>query len=342
VCRATHRSELFSPNRQVFINLSVAVLYFLHPWLINLAAQKPSLKQGRSKLFQMGRVRSYKKIKSCDPFSKKKKSVADDVHDEPPDHFDDRVRRDVARKDRLWQDDNSRELMLQREAVRNLKETERQKMSTDRKIEGKKEDESMKEFKTRIRQETRNTLRDELKNMTSTAKKRKERLKERKLKRKGMPGKVTRVDVEEGFSSASDGRLRHSDLGGSDEFAKAEPVKFGERSERPPDLKGLLKFTEKPMRLKVQQQQQPLRVPRSSAGESEDREPAKKKKRVSVTDIADGEDGLGMQQRKVADGIIHAGNGTGKSSATVAEMELLRKRVQGAYKLLQEKRRAAR
>lgn len=32
----------------------------------------------------MGRVRRYKKIKSIDPFSKKKKEEIDTIHDEPP------------------------------------------------------------------------------------------------------------------------------------------------------------------------------------------------------------------------------------------------------------------
>ena len=155
------------------------------------------------KVAEMGRVRKYKKFKSCDPFSKKKKTEADTTHDEPPDVFEDRERRDVKRKERVWEDDNSRELALQREAIRSLRDGEKKKLANDRKIEGKKEEESTKEFKTRIRQETRNTLRDELKSMTSTAKKRKERLKDRKLKRKGLPGRVDRPEFEEGFSSAA-------------------------------------------------------------------------------------------------------------------------------------------
>jgi len=292
----------------------------------------------------MGRVRKYKKLKSCDPFSKKKKTEADTTHDEPPDVFEDRERRDVKRKERVWEDDNSRELALQREAIRSLRDGEKKKLANDRKIEGKKEEESMKEFKTRIRQETRNTLRDELKSMTSTAKKRKERLKDRKLKRKGLPGRVDRPEFEEGFSSAADGRLRPSDLGGSDEFAKAQTVKFGERAERPPDLKGLLKFTEKPM-LKQQQQQQQQKQHQQTSGSREAHAAPPSKKRQKLSDItADGEGGLGMPRGGAAlsDGIIHAGNGTGKSTASASEMELLRQRVQTAYKALQEKRRLAR
>ena len=40
-------------------------------------------------------------------------------------------------------------------------------------MEGKAADESMKEFKTRIRNETRKVLHDELKGLTATAQKRK-------------------------------------------------------------------------------------------------------------------------------------------------------------------------
>lgn len=43
----------------------------------------------------------------------------------------------------------------------------------DRKVEGKAEDETMKDFKIRMRNETRKVLHDELKSMTATAQKRK-------------------------------------------------------------------------------------------------------------------------------------------------------------------------
>ena len=306
----------------------------------------------------MGRVRKYKKFKSRDPYSKKSRVTgADDKHDEPPELQEERERRDAKRKERLWDDDNSRELQLQREAMRNIRSDEKKKLVNDVKVEGKREDESMKDFKTRIRQDTRNTLRDELKGLSATAKKRKERLKERKLKRKGLPGKASRLEYEEGFSCAANGHLRPSDLGGSDEFAKAQTVKFGERAECPPDFKGLLKFAEKPLLQKQQQQQQQQSRPKaasssaagrsvdanSALGSSQEQEPSKKRKKTSVTEIADGDDGLGHAQRKPAsDGLIHAGNGSGKSSASVEEMELLRARVQLAYKAVQDKRRAAR
>ncbi len=40
----------------------------------------------------MGRVRRYKKIKSCDPYAKKTKSVIDVVHDEDPEVFESKGR----------------------------------------------------------------------------------------------------------------------------------------------------------------------------------------------------------------------------------------------------------
>jgi len=187
----------------------------------------------------MGRVRSYKKIKACDPFSKRGKKEADTVHDEPPDLYEERVKKDLKRKERAWDDENERELRLQREAKRMLAIEEEKKKVVEKKIEGKKEGESMKEFKMRIRQETRTTLRDELKGMSATSKRRKERLRERKMKRKGIATskKGEGDEEEEGFSSAPDGRLRSSDLGGADEFAKPEVFKFGERVDRPPVFK---------------------------------------------------------------------------------------------------------
>lgn len=293
----------------------------------------------------MGRVRKYKKLKACDPFANRGKGGKEGAseHDEPPELFEAREQKARKRKERSWDDENTRELMLQREALRTLRESEKSSSANARKIEGKKTDESMKDFKTRIRQETRNALRDELKNLTSTAKKRKVRLKERKIKREGGVSTTVRggrPEYEEGFSSSSDGRLRPSDLGGSDEFAKAEVVRFGERVLAPPVFsKSVLKFAKKAdseagqaKKAKKDQEER-----KQSAAELQKPPLAKKKKVSDITDTASAN--IDRPPSGLREGIIYAGNGSGKSSASADEMEELRKRVQESYKRIQEKRR---
>ena len=294
----------------------------------------------------MGRVRKYKKLKACDPFANRGKGGREGAseHDEPPELFEAREQKARKRKERSWDDDNSRELMLQREALRTLRESEKSSSANARKIEGKKTDETMKDFKMRIRQETRNALRDELKNLTSTAKKRKERLKERKIKREGGVSTTVRggrPEYEEGFSSSSDGRLRPSDLGGSDEFAKAEVVRFGERVMAPPVFsKSVLKFAKKAdseagLAKKAKREQEEKLKQKQNA---ELQKPLAKKKKVSdITDIVSNNDE--RPPSGLREGIIYAGNGSGKSSASADELEELRKRVQESYKRIQEKRR---
>ena len=80
------------------------------------------------------------------------------------------------------------DLMLQREALREL--AQKKELGVDptnkrkqKQLEGKKEGESMKAFKRRIRQETRKTLHEELSNTSATSIKRKEKLKEIKQKK---------------------------------------------------------------------------------------------------------------------------------------------------------------
>ena len=191
----------------------------------------------------MGRVRRYKKFKACDPFSKQSRSTvsADDAnHDEPPTIFHDAVRKADKRRLMKFQDEDRLERELQREALRSIEENEAKGNPNKKKLEGRKEDETMKQFKRRIRQDTRTALRDELKNLTSTSKKNKEYLKTKRYKKKG----IDRYDIndeliEEGFSSRDDGVLRKSDIGGEESFPQAEILKFGDRMDRPPDFRGL-------------------------------------------------------------------------------------------------------
>jgi hypothetical protein len=196
----------------------------------------------------MGRVRRYKKFKSCDPFAKKSNTKVDDkLYDEPVEIFEASVRKAEQRIQRRLENANSIEKMIQREAIRQGKIDEaNQHSEKTKKMEGRREDESMKAFKNRIRAETRAALRNEVKKATSTAQKKKKYLEDKKFKKKG----VTRFDVneelvEEGFSSRHDGVLRQSDLGGRDDFATADEVRFGERMDKPPEFIGVA-----PLRLK--------------------------------------------------------------------------------------------
>eukprot|EP00596_Hydrurales_sp_CCMP1899_P004462 CAMPEP_0119046440 /NCGR_PEP_ID=MMETSP1177-20130426/46610_1 /TAXON_ID=2985 /ORGANISM="Ochromonas sp, Strain CCMP1899" /LENGTH=232 /DNA_ID=CAMNT_0007019593 /DNA_START=189 /DNA_END=884 /DNA_ORIENTATION=+ len=196
----------------------------------------------------MGRVRSYKKIKACDPFSKRSKGGTDISHDEDPSIYEEKVKRVDKRKEKAFGGDDlrQRENELLKEAFR-VQKIEKAKVKPGKDIEGKREDESMKKFKERIRNETKLTLRDELQKMTKTAIRRKEKLKERTLKKK----KAKNGDVHEeevidmDFNQSDKGHLRPSDLGGSHLFGQAEIVGFGERVERPPDLKNLTEHLDK-------------------------------------------------------------------------------------------------
>ena len=194
----------------------------------------------------MGRVRRYKKFKACDPFSKQSKSTvsaADLDHDEPPDIYEDSVKKAHKKRMSRFRDEDLMERQLQKEAMRAERVEQNKKPSekvNSKKLEGRKEGETMKQFKTRIRTDTRTALRDELKGLTKTSKKNKEFLLTKKYKKRG----IERFDIneeliEDGFSSRDDGSLRQSDLGGKDEFEAAENLAFGARMDRPPEFKGV-------------------------------------------------------------------------------------------------------
>jgi hypothetical protein len=66
-----------------------------------------------------------------------------------------KINRDRADK---WDDEEKREHLLQREALRELRMNEQKDMLKEKKIESKRADESMQAFKARIKQETRKVL----------------------------------------------------------------------------------------------------------------------------------------------------------------------------------------
>lgn len=209
----------------------------------------------------MGRVKRYKKFKACDPFSKQfNRREIDNIHDEPPNVFEDKIEKIEKKAKRL----ENNEMYQIRKFSKQTDHTASSSSSSSssvtsikeemKKIEGKREDETMKTFKKRLRQETRETLRDEIKGLTSTAQKKKLRLKERKLQRKkgkvpehlDTNGKQKKGDRDEDetldreFGASETGQLRASDLDGAQmTFAQndADEVKFGERVEAPPDLR---------------------------------------------------------------------------------------------------------
>ena len=132
-------------------------------------------------------------------------------------------------KQSAWDDESQRERMLQREALRSMRAdntiTAAEKSirggssssggginQQPYQLEGKRADESSKDFKLRIRQETRKTLAVELQKLTSTAQKRKARLKERSTKRKQKKGKGKNVDEYQEVRVPAIWRLWHGDV----------------------------------------------------------------------------------------------------------------------------------
>lgn len=187
----------------------------------------------------MGRVKRYKKLKACDPFSKQfNRREVDTNHDEPPNVFEAKAQRHAKKAARFENNE-----MYQMRKIFKLNGLEMPSSGKDdmKKIEGKRNDESMKSFKKRLRQETRETLRDEIKGLTSTAKKRKIRLRDRKQQRKkGSKQSHSSEVFEREFSSSETGQLRPSDMDGAKidfDAPDTNRIKFGERVEAPPDLR---------------------------------------------------------------------------------------------------------
>lgn len=155
----------------------------------------------------MGRVSRYKKIKACDPFAKKRNiSTIDIHHDDPPEEFQSRGmylyylnalfdymnafyivhRRDKSTKSLSLDEmsDLQKEKVYQKEALKELNKQKNLTSNIRSKLEEKKDSETMKDFQMRIRQQTRLTLFEHNKKLSSTAIRRKEQLKKRKLMKK--------------------------------------------------------------------------------------------------------------------------------------------------------------
>lgn len=315
----------------------------------------------------MGRVSRYKKVKAVDPTSHRgRNDPKASLYDEPPDLFEKR-REAKKRKERSWDNEEDRDRLLQQEALRALRLAGQSGMNVKRKQpDAKRPGESMKEFKSRIRQETRITLKEELKAMSSSVKKRKERLKERKqrLKQKKKGNMNEDGDLKDSedaleFHQSADGRLRASDLGGPSSFPTSDNVRFGEQIAAPPVLNIKPKLIKKrdasestdfSLKLKSKKSQQKQGNDNNDDGnddgnddlnEGEDgKRVAKKSKKEKQREFeniwlqSDDTRGSGGGGGGLKSGILHQGGG----KASADEMELLRQRAQEAYKKIKEKR----
>ena len=310
----------------------------------------------------MGRVRRYKKVKSVENWESRPSTS--DKHDQPPSIWEGEQRRSAKRVNKAFDDDKTFERMLQHEARRQIKvEEEKGTSSTSgigtarvKSIEGKKEDETMKEFKNRIRQETSKTLREEIGKLKSSSKKSKQYLVDKKNKKKGkVTVDVDKEEYEEGFSARDDGVLRASDLGGADDWEKSDRVMFGERVDRPPEF---LKVA--PLKLKGDG---PIKVAKhapgkhnrnnnnNSGGAMEDsdhhqnhnnysnKKPKKEKKR-NISDVVESTTDEGFHGGDADSVFFKSGKtGVGGAKASAAELEALREKVQNAYRAIRDKKR---
>mmetsp|Transcript_27846 Transcript_27846/g.34876 ORF Transcript_27846/g.34876 Transcript_27846/m.34876 type:complete len:254 (+) Transcript_27846:143-904(+) len=179
----------------------------------------------------MGRVRRYKKLKSCDPFAPKKR-LNDDKHDLPPlktdeDDFD--FQELGFTKESKTKDKRKRRLekKWEAEALKNdnyIKQLEAQSKSHSNKnvsgrITGKLATESVRDFKKRVQQDTARLLIEDSKAASSSRQKKKRYLENRRKKRKKMRMQDEAVE--------------------DDEFPRVvdAPVGFGETNDAPPTFK---------------------------------------------------------------------------------------------------------
>lgn len=328
----------------------------------------------------MGRVSKYKKFKACDPFAKSK-TPGDTSKDEPPEIFDKKQEDKWKRLSNRYEEKEFQESLIQKEAIRMIKKEERSRTSSAaKKVDAKKDTETMKEFKNRVRRETTTSLNEELPKMTVSAKRRKRKLIERsnmkKLKNhtKKNPHEFVEKDEVMEFSMSEKGHLRPSDLGSSSSFKKREEVQFGEVGDRPPDLttfskmlsKDIDKMKTKKCKENDKRKQEYESRDHGSDAQEEEREngdafQSSKKKKVKITDRDDlfGSDGLEQQDTVRGDmqgtsrtrdlnnyGVLLTKKNKPKqkklSVKNQEDMETLRNQVQAQYKKLQEKRRESR
>ena len=283
-------------------------------------------------------------------------SSVNESYNDPPDLFKRRREQREKRRKKDLSDEEFNDLMIQREAMRELrlnKSADASNKARHRNIEGKREDESMKAFKRRIREETRRTLHEEISNMTSTSKRRKQKLKEIKEKKreqkrlkKGGKGHEEEDNLE--FHQSEDGKVRPSDRGGPATFRTKELSKdssyFLDTVDRPPDLRlvNLKRKREKTsfstqvsdgQKLKTIEiiQQDSYQLQGKSLKSSQVVESAK----LEMGNQASGVEGDVVGFTGSGSRFLSASAG---AKANTSEMELLRAQVQEAYKTMKAKK----
>jgi hypothetical protein len=272
----------------------------------------------------MGRVRKYKKIKAIDPFSKRGKDTVGkwSSYDEPPSLYNDKKKK--KKKSNTIEDND--DLLIQREGLRALRDEKRYPNMTQKKteIEGKRNDENMRDFKIRIREETKNILIDELKGMTATAKKKKLRLAERKKKKKTSKLKGNNEDQIE-FFQASNGKIRPSDLGAPTSFRTSdEELAFGVVNDAPPVLSVYPKLKSKS-------------ITKQNDTENITTNDAPHNKKLKLESIWNSNDEY--KQRSVNE--LNSKDSTNKTNISKVDLEKVRLEAQEAYKKLKAVRTAA-
>lgn len=314
----------------------------------------------------MGRVRRYKKYKACDPFSSNNGGEASFDNnrknsgscDEPPELFDERSKKKKRRKEWDWENEDERDLMIQRDAMREIQHNKTNTTKNMKKIEGKRENETMKQFKRRLRQETRITLKEEVKKLSSTAQKRKLRLKERKLKREGKSKPKPSEEPE--FASHENNMEQHessdmkvTQIRKSTESNTATLDYVRERVDNPPDLT-IFKLQMKIPMKKVSNDFKSSSVVVVDASDEEvmSLESKKDKKRrfedIISSNSLDEESSFvvdtfksSSSSMKTISSMKSNANKKAHSNNNREEMELLRSKVQEAYREIKRKRSSA-
>lgn len=184
----------------------------------------------------MGRVRKYRKIKACDPFAKNRGvDRSGRVYDDPPEIFEEKAKKKMRKLMKF--DEAAQDREFQRQALRELRATQPD-ISSKIEMPTKRERESLKSFSKRVKATTRQLLTEEISKSTSTAKRRKEKMREIKDKKKAKKhgNDSDGDDAIPEFFAREDGVLRPSDLGDvKPEFPQQERIGLWDHAEKPPD-----------------------------------------------------------------------------------------------------------
>ena len=160
------------------------------------------------------------------------------------------------------------------------------------------------------------------------------------MKKKGIELGNLDEEVEEGFSSRSDGHLRYSDKGGKDEFRTTEKFAFGEQADQPPEFHevGALKLKTSDGLTKILKHA-PGKHDKTSHGFGNGGHERKNTKKRSISDIVDSSAGDDSTVGGSFFGGRAAKTTVGGAKASKAEMEHLREKVISTYREIRDKKR---